>query len=63
MSDEKSIYPRIDTGYPFTKDMNDDLVEKFNNPSFKQGSAILKIKFYNPKYLILQHLPVRERER
>ena len=31
MWDEKSIYPRIETGYAFTRDMNDELVEKFNN--------------------------------
>ena len=28
MSDEKKIYPKIETGYAFTKDMNDDLVKK-----------------------------------
>ena len=44
MWDEKSIYPRIETGYSFTRDMNDELVEKFNNQTFFQGSAILKIK-------------------
>ena len=60
MSDPKSIYPRIETGYAHTPDMNDELVEKFNNETFTQGSAILKIKFYNPKNLILQHLPVKE---
>ena len=44
MSDEKSIYPRIESGYAFTSDMNDELVEKFNYQTFTQGSAILKIK-------------------
>ena len=43
MWDEKSIYPRIETGYAFTRDMNDELVEKFNNQTFTQGSAFLKI--------------------
>ena len=43
--------------------MNDELVEKFNTGIFTQGSAILRIKFYNPKNLILQHLPVKEREK
>ena len=55
------IYPRIETGYAFTKVMNDELVEKFNTVNFTQGSANLKIKYYNPKNLIVQHLPVRER--
>ena len=61
MSDPESIYPRIETGYAYTKDMNDDLVNKFNNQTFTQGSAILKIKCYYPKNLIVQHLPVKER--
>ena len=45
MWDEKSIYPRIETGYAFTtEDMNDVLVEMFNNQTFTKGSASLKIK-------------------
>ena len=63
MSDLESIYPKIETGYAFTPDMNDDLVEKFNNRTFNQGSVILKNKYYNPKDLIVQHLPVKEREK
>ena len=63
MWDENSIYPRIDTGYAFTRDMNGELVEKFNTGNFTQGSAILKIKYYNPKNLIVQHLPVKEKEK
>ena len=39
--DEKSIYPRIETGYAYTRDMNHELVEKFNTGNFIQGSAIL----------------------
>ena len=61
--DPKSIFPKIETGYPFTKDTNDDLVEKFNNQTFTQGSAILKVKYYYPKNLIVQHLPVKEKEK
>ena len=49
MSDEKSIYPRLETGYGYTRDMNDELVEKFNNQTFTRASATLKIKYYNPK--------------
>ena len=63
MWDEKSIYPRIETGYAYTRDMNDELVEKFNTQNFNQGSAILKIKYYNPKDLIVQHIPIKEIER
>ena len=36
--------------------------KNFNTRNFNQGSAILKIKDYNPKFLIVQHLPVKERE-
>ena len=60
MWDEKSIYPKIETGYAFTRNMNDELVNKFNTQNFNQGSAILKIKYYNPKNLIV-HLPIKER--
>ena len=60
---EKSIYPRIETGYAFTRDMNNELVEKFNNQTFTQGSAILKIKYYNPKNLIVQNIPIKEKEK
>ena len=63
MWDEKSIYPRIETGYAFTRDMNNELVEKFNNQTFTQGSAILKIKYFNPKNLIVQHIPIKEKEK
>ena len=63
MWDELSIFSKIETGYAFTPDMNDELVEKFNIQTFTQGSAILKKKYYNPKKLIVQHLPVREKEK
>ena len=43
--------------------MNDELVEKFNNQTSTQGSAILKIKYYNSKNSIVQHLPLEEREK
>ena len=61
MWDENSIYPRIETGYAYTRDMNDELVEKFKNQTFTQGSANLKTKYYNPRDLIVQHLPIKER--
>ena len=63
MWDENSIYPRIETGYAYTGDMNDDFVEKFITGNFNQGPAILKIKYYNPKNLIVQHIPVKEKEK
>ena len=48
MSDDKSIYSRVEPGYAFTPDMKTDLVRKINNQTFTQGREILKIKFYNP---------------
>ena len=41
---KNSIYPKIETGYSFTPDMNEDLVKKFKTKTFTQRSAILKIK-------------------
>ena len=58
MSDDKSIYSRVEPGYAFTPDMNNDLVRNINNQTFTQGSEFLKIKFCNPKILIAQHLPI-----
>ena len=63
MWDENSIYPRIETGYAFTRDMNNELVEKFINQTFTRGSTFLKIKYYNPRDLIVQHLPVKEKKK
>ena len=62
MWDPKSIYPKIESGYAFKRETNDELVEKFKIQTFTQGSAILKIKSFNPKNLIVQHLPVKEKE-
>ena len=62
--DKNSIFPKIKTGYAFEKPMNNELVEKFNNQTFTEGSsAILKIKYFNPKNLIVQHLPVKEKDK
>ena len=45
MWDKASIYPKIEKGYAFTRDMNDNLVEKIINHTFTQGSATLKVKY------------------
>ena len=54
-----STYPKIETGYAFTPDMNDEIVNQFNTKTFTK-SAILKIKYYNPVDIVLQHIPVKE---
>ena len=56
MWDEESIHPKIETGFAYTKEMNDGLVEKINTQTFNQGSAISKTLYYNPRDLIVQHL-------
>ena len=44
--DEKSsVYPRIGTRCGSTEDMNNQLVDQFNDQSFIQRSAFLKILF------------------
>ena len=62
MWDENSVYPKIETGFAFKPHMNNVYVEAFNNQTFNPDgdeSAILKMKCYNPRDLIFQHLPVR----
>ena len=41
MWDQNSIYPRIETGYASTRDMNDELDKKIKSGNFNQGNAIL----------------------
>ena len=53
--------PKIETGYSFIIDKKNDLVEKFNSDNFNQRGAILKVNYYNPRDIIFQHLPVKER--
>ena len=49
MWDRDSICPKMETGYAYTPDLNDERVENFNIQIFTQRSAILKIKYFNPK--------------
>ena len=62
--DEKSVYPKIETGFAPEPHLNDVDVETFNNQTFNQdgnGSAILKINYYNPSDIRFQHLPLKEK--
>ena len=64
MWDEKSVYPKTETGFAFKPHMNDVYVEAFINQSFNEDgdeSAILLLKYYNPPDLIFQHLPIKEK--
>ena len=64
MWDENSVYPKTESGFAFKPHMNNVYVEAFNNQTFNQDgdeSAILRIKYYNPRNLMFQHLPVKEK--
>ena len=43
MYDENSFYPKIESEYVFTPEMNDEIVNEFNTKTFTK-SAILNIK-------------------
>ena len=58
------MYPKIESGFTYKPHMNTVNVDAFNNQTFNQHgdeSAILQIKYYNPRDLIFQHLPVKEK--
>ena len=62
MWDENSVYLKLKTGFVSKPHKNNVYVEAFNNQTFNQDgdeSAILRIKYYNPRNLIFQHLPVK----
>ena len=62
--DEKSVYPKIETGFTFKPHRNKTYVDAFKNQTFNQDgneSGILRTKDYNPPDLKVQHLPVKER--
>ena len=64
MWDENSVYPKKESGFAFKPHMNKTYVEAFNNQTFNQDgdeSAILRKKYYNPRDLIFQHLPFKEK--
>ena len=64
MWDNKSVYPKIETGFAFKPHMNNVYVEAFNNQTFNKNgdeSAILTIKYHNPHDLKFQHLPIKEK--
>ena len=64
MWNENSVYPKIESGFAFKPQMNNVYVEAFNNQTFNQDgdeSAILRIKYYNPRNLLFSTLPVKEK--
>ena len=64
MWDENSVYPKKESGFDFKPNMNNVYVEAFTNQTFNQDgdeSAILRLKYYNPRNLTFQHLAVKEK--
>ena len=57
MFDVDSIYPKIGTSY--ANDTNGRLVDESNQHLYKT-SPILKNKCFNPKDILLQHIPIKE---
>ena len=55
---EKSVYPEFGTGFAFTHDMNDQIVEKFYTQTFTKVCAISEVLFYNLSEVIFHHLSV-----
>ena len=58
---ENSVYSKEETGFAFKPRMNKIHVEAFKSQDGNE-SAILRVKFYNPRDLIFQHLPVKEKK-
>ena len=64
MWDEKSVYPKIESGFAFKSHMNDVFANDIINQTFNQdgnNSALLKKKILHPPSLIFQHLAVKEK--
>ena len=61
--DKDSTWPKIETAYPFKKDMNDAVCYLFNSGKWNElnRSAFLTVKYHNPENLIFQHLPIKEK--
>ena len=63
MSCPKSIWPKIETSIAINPKQDSNYsCDLFNNNEWKNlnKSGFFKVKYYNPVYLILQHLPVNE---
>ena len=61
--DKNSTWPKIETAYPCKIFMNDAICCLFNSGRWNElnRSAFLTVKYHNPKNLIFQHLPIKEK--
>ena len=58
-----SIWPEVETAYPFKKGMSDAVCSLFNSGKWNElnRSAFLTVKNHNPENLVFQHLPIKEK--
>ena len=63
MADEKSVYPILESGYAFEKDMIARLVNAGIIQNFTKIGAILRTKCYKPEVKITQNLRSEEKVR
>ena len=61
ISDSDSLYFEIESRNAFTKLLIDVLAIAINNQSVSKSSALLNMKFENPKDRMFQHPKVREK--
>ena len=66
MWDKNSVCPGKESGVAFKPHRNDIYVEAFNIKTFNHDgneTSIRRRKYYNPPNLIIQHLPVKEKNK
>ena len=58
-----SNWPKIETAYPFEKDLNESICSLLNGGIWNEliRSVFLTVKYHNPENLIFQHLSVKEK--
>ena len=61
--DLNSIWPKIETVYPFQKTMSDAVCSFFNSRrwNYLNKCPFLTVNYHNPENLIFQNLPVKEK--
>ena len=59
MWDEKTVYPKIESGFAFTPHMNKVYVEVFQKQTFNQDGNESAI--FNPPNLVFQHIAINKK--
>ena len=62
LSDDETVYPKSGSGYALTKYTKSEFLNVFNDENFFEGSAVLKIKYYNPENKLHQLLKKLEKK-